>query len=72
MLKGKVGLKVGLKWLSMQDMLQYLAHRALWVQVQDKSRPRLKPTSRVSLSILRHGTSPPAPVYAHQTGHQPP
>ena len=68
---GKVGLKVGLKQLSMQDMLQDLAHWALWVWVQDKSRLRHKPMSKVSLIGLCHGASPPSPIHARQTGHQP-
>ena len=68
---GKVGLKVSLKRLSMQDMLQDLARGALWVLVQDKSRPRHKPTSKVSLSILHYSASPPSPIHACQTGHQP-
>ena len=52
MFKGKVGLKVGLKQLSMQDMLQDLAQRALWVQVQDKTSQDTSQLLKVSLSGL--------------------
>ena len=38
-------------------MLQDLAHWALWVQMQDKSRPRHGQTSKVSPSILHHGST---------------
>ena len=40
---GKVGVKVGHKWPSSAGlMLKDLAHLALWVLLQDKSRPRYR------------------------------
>ena len=42
-------------------MLQGLAHRALWVWVQDRSIPRHGQTSKVSLFVLHHGTKSTLP-----------
>ena len=61
---GKVSVKVGLEQSSSTGlMLQDLAHLALWVWVQDKSRPRHGQISKGSLFLLRHGVKSTLPYH---------
>ena len=68
----KVGFKVSLEWpLGIGLILQDLAHLALWVRVQNKSRLRYRRISKVSLSVLRY--SPKSTNNSHMpTNRTPP
>ena len=61
---GKVGVSISLKWPSSKElMLQDLGCLALWVWVQDKSRPRHGLTSKVSLSVLHYNAKSTFPSH---------